>query len=55
MRSSKDGMSHGNLIDYESQKIKKTVFSTTVAELYSFHEMFWFMPVSPRIVNGFTW
>ena len=29
-------MSFGSLIDYESQKIKKTVLSTTVTELYSF-------------------
>ena len=36
VRSTKDGMSYGSLIDYESQKIKKTVLSTTVAELYSF-------------------
>ena len=35
-RMSKDGMSYGSLIDYESQKIKRTVLSTTVAELYSF-------------------
>ena len=35
-RSSKDGMSYGSLVDFESQKIKKTVLSTTVAELYSF-------------------
>ena len=34
-RSTKDGMSYGNLIEYESQKIKRTVLSTTVAELYS--------------------
>ena len=33
--SSKDGMTYGSLIDYESQKIKKIVLSTTVAELYS--------------------
>ena len=32
-RSSRDGMSHGSLIDYESQEIKK------VAELYSPHEV----------------
>ena len=30
----------GVLIDYESQKIKKTVLSTTVAELYSFMKYF---------------
>ena len=29
-RSSKDGMSYGSLIDCESQKIKRTVPSTTV-------------------------
>ena len=38
-RSSKDGMSYGSLIDYQSQKIQKTVLPKTVAELYSFHEM----------------
>jgi len=30
----------GSLIDYESQKIKKTVLSTTVSELYSFMKCF---------------
>ena len=30
----------GSLVDYESQKIERTVLSTTVAELYSF--MKWF-------------
>ena len=39
-RSSKDGMVYGSLIDYESEKIKKTVLSTTVAELYSFMRCF---------------
>ena len=34
-RSSRDGMTYGNLFDHESQKIKKTVLSTTVAELCS--------------------
>ena len=28
-------MSYGNLVDYESERIKKIVLSTTVAELYS--------------------
>ena len=32
-RSSRDGMTYGSLIDYESQKIEKTVLSTTVVEL----------------------
>ena len=34
-RSSKDGMTYGSLIDYESQKIFKDVLSTNVAELFS--------------------
>ena len=33
-------MSYGSLIDYESQRIKRTVLSTTVAELYSFMQCF---------------
>ena len=33
-------MTYGSLIDYESQKIKKTVLSTTVAELCSFMKCF---------------
>ena len=47
-RSSKDGMSYGSLIDYESQKIKKTVLSSTVAELYDFMKCF----VSCRFLRG---
>ena len=39
-RSSKDGMSYGSLIDYESQKIQGIVLSTTVAALYSFMKCF---------------
>ena len=39
-RSSKDGMSYESLVDYESQKIKKIVLSTTVTELYSFIKCF---------------
>ena len=39
-RSTRDGMSYGSLIDYESQKIKRTVLSTTVADLYSFMKCF---------------
>ena len=34
--SSKDGMSYGCRIDYESQKIRKIVLSIAVAGLYSF-------------------
>ena len=34
--SSKDGMSYGSLVDYESHKIERTVLSTTVADLYAF-------------------
>ena len=39
-RSSRDEMTHGSLIDYESQKIRKTVLSTTAAELYFFMKCF---------------
>ena len=39
-RSSRDGMAYESLIDYESQKIKKTVLSATVAGLYSFMKCF---------------
>ena len=39
-RSSKDGMSKRSLIDYDSQKIQKTVLSSTVAALYSFMKCF---------------
>ena len=39
-RSTKDGTSCGSLIDYDSQKIKRTVLSTIVAELYSFMNFF---------------
>ena len=51
-RSSKDGMSYGSLIDYESQKIQKTVLSTTVAILYSFMKCFgtW-MDISGEVEN----
>ena len=35
-RSLRDGVAYGrSLIDYESKKIKKTVLSTSVTELYS--------------------
>ena len=36
----KNGMTYGSLIGYESQKIRKTVLSTAVAELYSFMKCF---------------
>ena len=39
-QSSRNGMAYGSLIDYEYQKIKETVLSTTVAELYSFMKCF---------------
>ena len=39
-RSSWDGVTYGSLIDSESQKIQKTVLSTTVAELCSFTKCF---------------
>ena len=33
-------MSKSSLIDFESQRIKKTVLSTTMAEVYSFMKFF---------------
>ena len=39
-QSSKDGMSYGSLVDHDSHKIKRTVLSTTVAELYSIMKCF---------------
>ena len=39
-RDMPSGNSYGSLIDYESQKIKRTVLSTTVSELYSFMKCF---------------
>ena len=39
-RSSKGGMSYESLVDYESQRIKKIVLSTTVTELYSLMKCF---------------
>ena len=39
-RSTKDGMSYGSLIDYESQKIQRTVLSTAVTELNYFMKCF---------------
>ena len=39
-QSSKDGMSYRSLVDYESQKMKRTVLSTTVTDLYSFMKCF---------------
>ena len=49
-RSSRDGMTCGSLIYYESQKIKKTVLSTTVAELCLFMKCFG--SVSPGKLDG---
>ena len=39
-RPSKDGMSSGSMVDYESQKINNFVLSTTVAELYFLKKCF---------------
>ena len=52
-RSSKDGMSYGSLIDFESQKIKETVLSTTVGELYYF--MYFFVHASSSVDYGWTY
>ena len=50
-QSSKDGVSHGSLIDYESQKCLKDCALHNRGGIVFFHEMFWFVPVSPWIVN----
>ena len=39
-RLPKGGMSYGSPNDYESQRIRRIVLSTTVAELYSFMKCF---------------
>ena len=46
--SSKDGMSRGSLVDYESQKDQKNSRGRIVV----IHEMFWFMQVFLWIVDG---
>ena len=51
-RSSRDGMTYGSLIDDESPKIKKTVLSTTVAELHSFMKCFVSCQFLPWNVDG---
>ena len=50
--SSKDGMSYGSLVDYESQMIKRTVVTTTVAQLYSFMKCFGLRQFPSWIVDG---
>ena len=45
-RSSKDGMSYGSLVDYESQRIKNIVLSTTVGGLW--------MDISGEVANLHT-
>ena len=42
----------GSLIDYESQKIERTVLSTNVSELY---EMFWDIAVFAGFMDGHFW
>ena len=51
-RSSRDGMTCGSLIDYESQKIKKNCALHYRGGTVFFHELFWFMTVSQGIVDG---
>ena len=46
--SSKDWISNGSIVDYESQKIRRTVLSTTVAELCAFVKCF----VSCQFLRG---
>ena len=54
-RSSKDGMSFGSLIDYESQKIKKHCALHYRGGGVFYNEVFWFLPVSPWIMDGHIW
>ena len=63
VRSSKDGMTYGNPIDYESKKIWNIVPATTVADLYYFMKCcgscqflrgFW-MDISGEVAKIFTW
>ena len=42
----------GSLIDYEPHKIKRTVLSTTVAELHAFMKCYWLCTVLSRTVDG---
>ena len=54
-RSSRDGMTCRSMIDYESQKIIFFFFNCALhyrGGTVFFHEMFWFMTVSPGIVDG---
>ena len=50
-RSSKGGMSHGTLVDCESQRILK-LFSPRHWHNCTFFEVLWFMSVSPWITDG---
>ena len=51
-RSSKDGMSHGSLVDHECRKIKKSCALNNRDSIAFIHEMFLFMPLPPWIVDG---
>ena len=51
-RSSQDGMTYGSLIDYESQKIKTDSALHHRGRVIFFHEVLWFMSVSPWIMDG---
>ena len=54
-RSTKDGMSYESLIDFQSQKIARTVLATAVAELYSFMKCFGSCQFFQWIVEGLMW
>ena len=51
-RSSKEGMSYGSLVDCASQE-NCSVHDSGRTVL--FHKVFWFMPVSPSIMDGSIW
>ena len=48
-------MTYGSLIDYESLKIKKSVPSHYSGGAVFFHEVLWFISVSPWTVEGHIW
>ena len=53
-RSSKDGMSCGSLVGSESQDSENCSLHDC-GRTVLLYEMFWFMPVSPWIMDGSIW
>ena len=51
----KNGMSCGSLVEFDKLKDKKDCALHYCGWATLLHEVFWFMPVSPRIVDGPIW